>query len=66
MKGGVGLRFSRGGRSGLGLFIKRPLDGRKDIRSDGSMALYVEMSESTEVVLEWVAEMDERRFSSAF
>jgi len=52
MKEGTGLRFNRGGRSALGLFIIRPVVGRKDIRSDASMALYVEVSESVEVVLE--------------
>jgi len=52
MKDGTGLRFSRGGRSALGLFVARPAVGRKDIRNDASMALYVEVSESTEVVLE--------------
>jgi len=52
MKEGTGLRFNRGGRSDLGLFIIRPVVGRKDIRSDASMALYVEVSESVEVVLE--------------
>lgn len=52
MKEGTGLRFNRGGRSAFGLFIIRPVVGRKDIRSDASMALYVEVSESVEVVLE--------------
>jgi len=55
MKDGTGLRFSRGGRSALGLlglFVARPAVGRKDIRNDASMALYVEESESVEVVLE--------------
>lgn len=56
MKEGTGLRFSRGGRSALGLFIAMPLVGRKDIRNEASIALYVEVSESTEVVLEWAAE----------
>ena len=56
MKEGTGLRFSRGGRSALGLFIAKPLVGRKDIRNEASIALYVEVSESTEVVLEWAAE----------
>lgn len=64
-KEGTGLRFSRGGRSGLGLFVPRPLEGRKDIRNDASMALYVEVSESMEVVLEWVAESNGRKLSSA-
>lgn len=62
---GTGLRFSRGGRSDLGLFVPRALGGRKDIRNDASMALYVEVSESMEVVLEWIAEPNERIFSSA-
>ena len=39
MKEGTGLRFSRGGRSALGLFVVRPVVGRKDIRSEASMAL---------------------------
>lgn len=65
-KEGTGLRFSRAGRSGLGLFVTGPFGGRKDIRSDASMALYVEVSESTEVVLECVAESDEGSLSSAF
>lgn len=65
-KEGTGLRFSRGGRSDLGLFVNRPLDGMKDIRNDASTALYVEVSESTEVVLEWMAESYVRRLSSAF
>lgn len=59
MKEGTGLRFSRGGRSDFGLFIAGPLGGRNDMRSDASIALYVEVSESTEVVLEWVAESNE-------
>lgn len=66
MKEGTGLRFSRGGRSDLGLFITRPLDGRNDIRSDPSTTLYIEVSDSTEVVLEWVAKSDKRSLSSVF
>ena len=61
MKEGTGLRFNRGGRSALGLFVV----GRKDIRSDASMALYVEVSEHTEAVLEWVLESNERSLLSA-
>ena len=38
-KKGTGLRFSRGGHSALGLFVVRPVVGRKDIRSDASMTL---------------------------
>lgn len=48
----TGLRFNRGGRSALGLFVARLVIGRKDICNDASMALYVEVSESTEVDLE--------------
>ena len=59
-----GLRFNRGGRSALGLFVARPAVGRKDIRNDSSIALYVEVSELMEVVLEWVAESYERSLSS--
>ena len=65
MKVGTGLRFSRGGRSALGLFTEGPFAGRKDMRNDASMALYVEVSESMEVVLEWVAKSYESRLSSA-
>ena len=41
------------------------MDGRKDIRSDASIVLYVEVSESTEFVLECVVESNERSLSSA-
>ena len=61
----AGLRFSRGGRSALGLFIPRPVVGTKDIRSDASMTLYDEVSESMDVVLEWVVESNETSLSSA-
>jgi len=44
----------------LGLFFPRAFGGRKDIRNDASMALYVEVSESVEVVLEWMAEPNEK------
>ena len=68
MKVVTGLRFSRGGRSALGLFIPRPGAGTKDIRSDASMTLYLEVSESTEsteIVLEWVVGSNEGSLSSA-
>ena len=52
MKEVTGLRFNRGGRSALGLFVARAAIGRKDICNDASMALYVDVSESTEVDLE--------------
>ena len=65
MKGATGLRFSLGGRSAFGLFIPKLVGGTKDIRSDASITLYVEVSESTEVVLEWVVESNERSLSSA-
>lgn len=61
----TGLRFSRGGRSGLGLFVVKPAVGRKDILSEASMALYVEVSESIEAVLEWIPESNEMGPSSA-
>lgn len=64
MKEVTGLRFNRGGRSALGLFVARPAVGIKDIRNDASIALYVEVSESTEVVLEWATESNERSPSS--
>ena len=64
MKDGTGLRFNRGGRSALGLFIAGAAVGIKDIRNDASIALYVEVSESTDVVLEWETESNKRSLSS--
>lgn len=64
MNEGIGLRFSRGGRSGLGLFVTCPVVEIKDIRSDASIALYVEASESVEAPLEWVTESNEKIPSS--